>query len=276
MIINVEQTKSNFKNKFEIKVNNELKYFAGTPWMDISVPLNIDVKRNCVITKTDESICYTTSYGTVENVSNKAIPMKWIFTGEQKSQIYNICDNDNNICGKFYKVKNGILDTKYVIEYENYKLMCYDVAVGKTRNIAIYNEECQIAEVVKPLNASNNLDYYYIFLLDQYSDLEAILSFFTIYFDYQNYSNNGEFVAHKDEVSVSYTYDKNNKFYDKNWILNHFNKEEIDKINNQIFEDRTNTTNRIKKQGKYIVSFIALGWVILFIVVGILYFGHFL
>ncbi len=31
MIIKVEQIKSNLKNKFEIKVNNELKYLAGAP-----------------------------------------------------------------------------------------------------------------------------------------------------------------------------------------------------------------------------------------------------
>lgn len=39
-------------------------------------------------------------------------------------------------------------------------------------------------------------------------------------------------------VGVSYTYDRNNKFYNKNWISNHFNKEEIDKINNKILKDR--------------------------------------
>ena len=39
MIIKIEQTISNGKNKFEIKVNNELKYLAGTPWMDIELPL---------------------------------------------------------------------------------------------------------------------------------------------------------------------------------------------------------------------------------------------
>lgn len=275
MIIKVEQTKSNLKNKFEIKMNDELKYLAGTPWLNISLPLNIENTRHCIITKTDESICYTTSYDIIENVSNTAIPMKWAFTGEQKSHIFNIYDNENNICGKFYKLTNGFLDTKYAIEYKNYTLKSYDISVGKTRNISIYNEECQIAEIIKPMHSSNNLDYYYLFLLDQYSDLEIILSFFTIFFDYQNYSNEGEIVGYKDEVNIRYTYDKNNKFYDKNWIVNHFNKEEIDKINNQIFEDRKNTTNSIKKQAKYIISFIVFGWLILFIVFGILYYIYY-
>lgn len=272
MIIKVEQTKSNFKNKFEIKVNNELKYLAGAPWMDITVPLNIDRIRSCVITKTDESICCASSYNIAENVSNTAIPMKWAFTGEQKSRIFNIFDNENNICGKFYKLTNGFLDTKYVIEYGNYTLKSYDISVGRTRNISIYNEEGQIAEIMKPMQSSNNLDYYYVFLLDEYSDLEMILSFFTVFFDYQNYSNNGEAVAYKEEVSIRYTYDKNNKFYDKNWIANHFNKEEVDLINNQILEDRKNAMNSIKRHAKYIGLFTISVLLILFIVFGILYY----
>ena len=98
MIIKVEQTKSNLKNKFEIKVNNELKYLAGTPWMNITMPLNIDNIRHCIISKTDDSICYTTSYDIIENVSNTAVPMKWVFTGQQKSLIFNIFDSENISC----------------------------------------------------------------------------------------------------------------------------------------------------------------------------------
>ncbi len=269
MIIKVEQTKSNLKNRFEIKVNNELKYLAGTPWMNIDMPLNIDYKRECIITKADESICYVTSYNVMENISNTAIPMKWAFTGKQRDTIFYILDNKCNICGRFYKLTNGFLDTKYVIEYENFALKGYDISVGKTRNILIYKDDMQIAEIVKPLNVSNNLDCYYLFLLDEYSKLETILSFFTVFFDYRNYSNSGEGVISKEEVSVRYTYDKNNKFYDKNWISNHFNKEEVDLINNQILEDRKNTANSIKKQAKYILLFFVLCWLILFIVFGI-------
>ena len=92
--------------------------------------------------------------------------MKWVFTGEQKSLIFNIFDNANNICGKFYKLKNGFLDTKYVIEYGNYTLKSYDISVGKTRNISIYKDDVQIAEILKPLSVFNNLDCYYLFLLE--------------------------------------------------------------------------------------------------------------
>ena len=69
----------------------------------------------------------------------------------------------------------------------------------------------------------------------------------------------------KKAVSISYT-------YDKNWIKNNFNKGEVDLVNNQILENRKSTTNSIKKQAKFIFSFIALGWLLLFIAFGLLYY----
>lgn len=270
MIIKIKQTESNLKNRFEIKVNNELKYLAGTPWMEMKVPFNMDRMRSCVITNTDNSICYATLYDVAENISNTVIPMKWAFTGEQKSLIYNILDNQNNICGKFYKLTNGFLDTKYVIEYGDILLKSYDVSVGKTRNLLIYNENRQIAEIVKPLSVSNNKDEYVLFLLEEYRNLDVILSFFTIVFDYQNYGNNGK-IGSQERVQIKYTYSKNNKFYDKNWITNHFRKEEVDSIYSQMLENRKNTTNSIKKQGKYILLTVGIIWLVLFIVFGIFF-----
>lgn len=270
MIIKVEQTHSNFKSKFEIKVNDELRYLAGTPWMEISTPLDIDKIRQCVLANLDNSICYITSYNAIENIAESAIPMKWVFTGEQKSFIFKITDEKNNICAKFYEVTNGFADRKYIIEYENEAFKVYDVSVGKTRNLLIFKDDVQIAEIVKPLSVSNNLDNYYVYLLDEYSKLEKIVSFFTIYFDYHNYSNSGQVVAHKKEVVVKYSYDKNTKFYDKNWLTNNFNKEDVGTINNQIMEDRKNTINYIKKYGK-IVALILLA---LFIIFGLLYYFY--
>ena len=73
----------------------------------------------------------------------------------------------------------------------------------------------QIAEIVKPLSVKDNLDYYYIWLLDEYKELEEMVSFFVVYFDYQCHADNGDVVGYKRELRWSYTYDKNNKYYDK-------------------------------------------------------------
>ncbi len=275
MIIKVEKTREKLKNQFKIKVNGELKYLACTPGTDIEISSDIDKMKKCVITKKDETVCYVTHYSGIENFSNTAIPMKWAFTGEQKSHIFEILDDKNNNCGKFYKLTNGFLDTKYVIEYGNYTLKNYDISVGKTRNISIYKDDFQIAEILQPLRVRGTSDYYYLFLLDEYSELETILSFFTVFFDYQNYSNTGMFSSYDEEAKTGYTYDKNNKFYDKNWIANNFNKDEVNLINNQMAEERKEINNRLNKEAKYISLFIALGCLIVFIVFGILYYIYY-
>ncbi|MBE5813335.1 MAG: hypothetical protein E7314_06790 [Clostridiales bacterium] len=272
MIIKVKQVEFYGKNRFEIKVNDKLKYFAGTPWLNIEAPLEVDNVRRCLITTADEKICYKSSYGVVENISNTAIPMKWAITGEQKSRIFDICDANNNAVGKFYKLKNGFLDTKYIIEYGQHVLTSYDISVGTTRNILIYKDDSQIAEIVKPLAVSNNLDSYYIFLLDEFSDLELILSFCTVLLDYENYFNGGQVLMNKKEVKIRYTYDKTNKFYDKHWIENHFNKEDVLLIYEKIQKDRKENIESIKKYGKFIVSLIVIAWFIVLAVFGVLYY----
>lgn len=271
MIIKINQTHSNRKNKFEVKVNDKLKYFAGTPWMNINMPLNSENIRQCIITTTNEEICYKSSYDIIENVSNSAIPMKWAITGEQKNRIFNICDINNNVVGRFYKQINGALDSKYILEYGQFIFNCYDVYAGKTQHISIYRDDFQIAEIVKPLARLNNLDNYYIFLLDEYSNLETILSFFTILFDYQNYSNVGQVVASKTEVKIKYTYDKNNKFYNKYWIENHFNREDILLITGKIQKDRKEASDKIKKYLKILIPSIILAWILLLGILGILF-----
>lgn len=163
------------------------------------------------------------------------------------------------------------MKNKFEIRVDN-KLKVYDVSVGKTRNILIYNNDIQIAEIIKPLVISNNLDNYYIFLLDKYIELESIISFFTIYFDYQNYSNTGEFVKNKEDVSIRCTYDKNNKFYDKNWIYKYFNGNDVNNLYNEMEKNRKESINKIKHRAKYILLSIAISWIIILVIIGILFF----
>lgn len=214
MIIEVEQTK---QNKFEIKINNKLKYFSS---MKKISEITSCRKGKGTITNIDGGTCYT------------LLPSKEfsIFFGKIRRK-YCIFNSLNQNCGEFYKLISGFLKSKHVIEYENYKLSCYSISIGKTENISIYNGENQIAEIIKSVQALEN---YYIFLLDEYTNLQAILSLFVSYFEYEEMHSDNTLGV----VGVSYTYDRNNKFYNKNWILNHFDKEEIDKINNQILEDR--------------------------------------
>lgn len=138
MIIKVMQTASPFKNRFNILVNDELKYYAGLPWMKYSVPLYVDRARSCVITDILDNVCFQASYDAVQNISNAILPIKWVFTGHQKSFLFHLLDAQGNACGKIYKLVQGALDTKYVIEYHNFVFVCYDISVGQTRHISIY------------------------------------------------------------------------------------------------------------------------------------------
>ena len=268
MVLKIEQTTSNFKSKFVIKENDKIEYLAGTPWLNLALPLNIDRKRRCILTSPDETICYILSYNLRENILNSLIPMKWIFTKSQKKLIFDIYDKDNNKCGKFYKLINGFLDTKFIIEFGNYNLTCYEISVGKTQNIFILNEGKQIAEIVKPLNVVNNLDNYYLYLLDEYSELKPIISFFTVLFDYEYYSNQGE-VASKEELSVSYTYDKNSKLYNKNWLTDNF-KEEAYLMDNEIIENRKTITKNLKNHALIIISLFIISILLVFVILKIL------
>ncbi len=266
MIIKVEQTREDFKNRFEITVNDQKRYLAGTPWMKMDIPLDADRIRRCVLTDPAGNILFKTDYSVVQNVSNTAIPMKWLFTGKQKSLIYQVLDGNGAVCGTFYKLTKAFLDSRYVIQYKDYKLRCYDVSVGDTRHLSVYDKEKQIAEIVKPLSVENNLDFYLIFLLDEFADTGAVLSFFTVLFDYLYYSGSGEVVVHKKEVSVRYSYSRNNKFYNKNWIAEHF-RDDSARLLSEIQHNREKMLSDVKRQAKKILLMIACFWGVALIVV---------
>lgn len=263
MIIKVEQSKSNFKNRFAITVNGQPKYLAGAPWMELLLPMHAERKRRIVITGTDESVLFVTSYSIAANTAQSSVPMKWLFTGSQKSHIYDLYDGENNHVGKFYSEQNGILDKKFVIEYGEHVLKCYDIGLGKTHNIFIRSGDTQIAEIVKPLTITNNLDRYEIFLLDEYSELETVIAFFAVCWDARKYANRGEVVTSQKEIRVEYTYDKNNKLYDKNWIAAHFGAEDVEASRSTMEQERTQVKNEIKSFAKWFI----LIWV--FVILGV-------
>ena len=139
MLITIQQTKANFKNRFEIKINGQTTYLADAPWLSLQVPLQADRLRPFT-----------------ENIIQDAVPMRWAFTGKDKTQIFDVLDQEKQICGRFYHLTNGFMNSKYVIEFGPQVFQCYDIAVGRTRNLSVYLDDCQIAEIVKPLSVSNN------------------------------------------------------------------------------------------------------------------------
>ena len=213
MIIKIKRNGTDFNSNFEIIENNQLRYLAATPGINHNY-------KNCIMFNLDKNLCYMTSHN---NTFFK------LFAKNKKIRDYDVIDNSNNTCGSFYKLKKGFLNSNFVIEYDNSLLNCYDVSIGKARTVSIYKNDFQIGEIIRPLRKTPISEKYFVFLLDDYNSLEKIISFFTIYFDYEGYHDTDVM-----EPTVEYTYSKNNKFYNKNWIAANFSSEEVDLIYNNI------------------------------------------
>ena len=62
MILKVKQTDSSGKNKYEITIDNDLEYTAGTPWLEMGTPLDADNVRKCILVNANNSIIFSTTY----------------------------------------------------------------------------------------------------------------------------------------------------------------------------------------------------------------------
>ncbi|MBQ7352224.1 MAG: hypothetical protein IJW59_05155 [Clostridia bacterium] len=268
MILKIRQVATSGKNKYEITSDNILEYIAGSPWLETQTPSNDNIIRWCILRDTYESVIFSSAYNIEENALDITKFLKWISTGKQKTNIYRIYDKDKNEVGQFYRLHDDILDTKFIIDYNNSQFICYDKSVGTTRHLMIYQDELQIAEIVKPLTGLNNNDYYYIYLLDEYKQFKDILSFFVIFFDYYNQYSTHNGLKHA-SIEWSYSWDKNDKFYNKHWITQHFKKEDINEINQEISALRQSAMKTIKKTAKFTFTFCGILILLVTIVIGI-------
>lgn len=182
-------------NKYSIKVDNKEKFFAGKTWIDKQLDSN-----SYIITTNDEKLLY--------------------YSKEQNLHHYILNDENNNT-----KVKIS----KNNIEIESHKYICYEKAIGRLDNISIYEKDKQISQVVFPQNVGK----FYIFLLPEYENLDSIISMYSILcncfslWDYKNPYN-----SHP--VGFRYTYSKDDKYYNSDWINNNFDKYKIDEIYKEI------------------------------------------
>jgi len=257
MIIKINQIKAGTQNEFEIKINNETKYLASTPWSLINIHFDFDKKRKLNLTDINGSVIFTTTYGLPENILNDAMPYKWVFGVDQKNHIYTIKDKNSKIVSTFYSASSGPLDKRYMIKYKNTNFIIYRKSVGQKRHLLIYKDDTQIADIIKPLITIDNKDNYYIFLLDEYEKFKEILVFFTIYFDYMEYSHSGE-IKKGAEMRWAYTWDKNNKRYDKFWLSNNFKKEDLEFFEQEISTMKKEFSRILKKTLKFLAWFFGI------------------
>ncbi|MBQ6323701.1 MAG: hypothetical protein IJI22_02590 [Bacilli bacterium] len=231
MKIEVYQIESEQKNEFEIKYDNNLKYKAKLPFVAINDPLNLEKIRNINIYNLNNEKVYTTDYDYIENVKEQIIPFKFLVTGSQKfNQL--VFKSDTNTF-KIYYEENDIWKNRYVIEANDKRYYCYSVEDGYIRHLPIYDEEKQIGEILKSNVISDAKDEYCCYLKDEYKNLADGVVALLLYLDRNAYSSS--YLVNKSyTLEKKYSYNKNNKYYDKDWVKNNFDEEFYKKVDTEV------------------------------------------
>lgn len=231
MKIEVIQTNNEEKNEFEIKYNDTLKYKAKLPFVTIDAPLDLEKIRKIKIVDSNDSEIYTTDYQYIENLKEECIPLKYLVTGNQKFNQLLFISNSTTI--KIYYEVNGIFNSRYIIEINDKKYFCYSIEDGYIRHFPIYDGEIQVGEALKSNVVIDEKDEYFCYLKEGYETLSDGIVALLLYLDRNEYTSS--YLVNKSySLYKKFSYNKTNKFYDKEWVKNNFSDEFYKKINNDV------------------------------------------
>ena len=257
MKIVVKQIKSNFKNEFEVLVNDEKKYVAKTPVIHmIGFALRIDKKLPIVIEGIDGKKLEST-YNVIDNFKEEFIPFKYLAVEEQKFDQFTFRENDEKIHCQIYFSQKEYLRGNYVINQNDKYFNAYVKGTGSYINVSIYDDSEQIAQIIKLNVIQDGNDTYTIFLKDEYKSISESLIAFTLYLD-RLYFNYG-FMKNTTNIQYVTTFSKNEDKYDSNWVNENFDATDFYKECEMILEE----SKRIVKK-KFMI--IGLGIIVTFIV----------
>ena len=277
MKIEIKQIDNEGKNEFEIKYNDNLKYKAKLPFISIKEPLNLDKIRQIKIVDLNDNEIYTTDYKYIENLKEEFIPLKYLITGSQKfNQL--LFTSSNNTIKIYYEVKEFFY-SRYVIEINDKKYFCYSIEDGYIRHFPIYDGEMQIGEALKSNVIIDKKDEYFCYLKEGYETLSDGIIALLLYLDRSEYSSS-YLVIKSYRLSKKYSYDKTNKFYNKDWVKNNFGDEFYIKVDNDIklikqkFKNPIRTWkeqwNSMSLKEKRIMKFVLIFPWVMIIIVGII------
>lgn len=277
MKILVKQINNEGKNEFEIKYNDILKYKAKLPFVSINEPLNLEKIRQIKIVDVNDNEIFTTDYKYLENLKEEFVPLKYLITGSQKFNQLLFISNNKTI--KIYYESKELFNSRYVIEVDDKKYFCYSIEDGYIRHFPIYDGEIQIGEVLKSNVVIDAKDEYYCYLKDEYEKLSDGIVALLLYLDRSEY--NSSYLVNKSYcLYKKYSYDKTNKFYDKDWVKNNFDDEFYKKVDTEVKLVKQKLKNPIKtwkeqwnsmssKEKKIMKFILVLPWVMI-IVVGVI------
>ncbi len=220
MILGINQTLTKGINKFEITRDNQLIYSAETPWNPVHL-------KELHLMNAEGKMIYTTKYATLQNVESQFMPYNYLFTGEQEFERYGVIDAAGNEVGAFFVEKNGFLKAKICLEYCGKLIVGYMRTLGTMEYVTFYDGETVVGQLTKSNKiVADNKDSYMIHFVDGYDNLEAVLAFFVIYYDYRYHNNTAEFYKGY-KVVYKKTYHRNIDKYDPDFIRNNFGEAEM-------------------------------------------------
>lgn len=240
MILEIQQTYANEINQFKILEQNRILYNAATPFINPATPIGSNSLHQLSLTDPAGHVAFTTRYNVLENFKESAIPLSYLFKDSKKISKYSILDSSNNICGAFYLEYNALMSHKMCMEYHEQLITCFKRSVGDREVVSFYQAETQIGQLTKPNCVAKNLDHYFIHFIDGYQSWIPIISLFVIYYDFLYHNHSGEYMSKGYDNNKTYTYDKNNNKYNKDFIRNNFGESEYQRINTFIKQSYSN------------------------------------
>lgn len=244
MRIEINQIVSEGENSFEILKNKNLLYRADLPFIQINDGFNLEKIRKIKVLDINNNIIYTSDYNYIENYVEEFIPLKYLVTGSQKFN--QLVFKSINKEFKVYYESNEVLKGSYIIEYNGKKYNVYSVEDGYIRHFPIFINDIQIGEVLKSNVVYNAKDSYCCFLKDEYEELADGIIMLFLFLDRFEY-NSSYYMVESTNITKKYSYNKNNKYYDPNWVKNNFDCSDFFlKVDNDVLAVKEVFTNKIK------------------------------
>ncbi len=282
MKIIVKQIHCEGKNEFDIQYNNQLQYKAKLPYISIHEPLNLEKLRKMKIYDLNNNEVYTTNYKYIENFKEELIPLKYLVTGSQKFNQLIFQSDANEI--KIYYESNGLMNNRYVIDINGKQYYAYSIEDGYIRHFPIYDQDIQVAEILKSNIVTDGLDEYHAYIKDGYECLSDGIMNLVLFLDRSEYSSS--YIVNKSTtLEKKYSYSKNTKFYDKNWVKTNFGDDFYHLVDQQVRIAKEELKHPIqtskkqwsslpKKKKKILIYIIVAPWVLCLLIalmVGIIF-----
>ena len=230
MLITVRQTRANGANFFQVEREGEVLYRARTPWADVRLPFRMENLRELVFTDAQGKEIFHTGYRVWENAAQEASRYKSLFGETTRLAEYQVLGQDGALLGSFYARVDAPFTSQLVLRYGEREFDCYALFRGKRYLICVFEGGRQIAQITKPLDTWNRLDIFYLHLLDDREKLLPILSFFILYVDAQQFNRPGKASAWSVEKRWSYSFNRNDRHYDPDWVGRTFGQEAADEL----------------------------------------------